>query len=434
MLCKERSMTMILENDLYQYISEYDDRLYQCVKEDKTDDINSLKEELFQKLEDLYELKDKTDHFSESKIVYVKDFINQIFDEHILDFTNRIEQRKDIHQKVEKLKKLKLPEQRSQEWYDLRNKVMTASSLADAIGEGHFSTREELLIQKCGGPRGEVPFHIVEWGVMYEPVATRFYELMNNVTVLEFGLVPHPEFKIFGASPDGICDTTSPADYIGRMLEIKCPPKRQFTKEVPRHYWMQMQGQLEACDLEECDFLQVKIIEYFSEQDYQDDIFKENDSVQEGYSSLQLPKGLLLAFVTRATEGDPEIKYEYCEFYQSYDELIQWSKNIIQEYRDKNIQYDECIKHWWKIERYECSLVGRDRKWWLGVQPKLIDFWEDVEHYRKVGIQEFLDKKEEKKTKKIKLKKEKPEIKKTVYEIDKSIVEDIQQNYYLNSD
>ena len=70
----------------------------------------------------------------------------------------------------------------------------------------------------------------------------------------------------------------------------------------------------------------------------------------------------------------------------------------------------------------------------MGVQPKLIDFWEDVEHYRKVGIQELLDKKEEKKTKKIKLKKEKPEIKKTVYEIDKSIVEDIQKNYYLNSD
>ena len=49
------------------------------------------------------------------------------------------------------------------------------------------------------------------------------------------------------------------------------------------------------------------------------------------------------------------------------------------------------MKHWWKIERYECSLVGRDRKWWLGIQPKLIDFWEDVEYYRRVGIQELLD-------------------------------------------
>ena len=180
MLCKDISMTKILEKDLYQYISEYDDRLYQYVKEDKTDDIHSLKEELFLKLEDLYELKDKTDHFSESKIVYVKSFIDQIFNEHIQDLKNRIQHRGNIREKLEKLKKLTLPEQRSQEWYDLRNKVMTASSLADAIGEGHFSTREELLIQKCGGPRGKVPFHIVEWGVMYEPVATRFYELMNN--------------------------------------------------------------------------------------------------------------------------------------------------------------------------------------------------------------------------------------------------------------
>ena len=37
-------------------------------------------------------------------------------------------------------------------------------------------TQEQLLIQKCGGPRGEVPFEIVEWGVKYEPVATSFYE------------------------------------------------------------------------------------------------------------------------------------------------------------------------------------------------------------------------------------------------------------------
>ena len=145
-----------------------------------------------------------------------------------MDFQNRIKERKSILEKMEKLKRLKLPEQRSEEWYKIRERILTASSLADAIGEGHFCTREELLLQKCGGPRGEVPFEIVEWGVMYEPVATTFYEKLNNLTVLEFGLVPHPEFKIFGASPDGICDVDSPPDYIGRMLEIKCPPKKKF--------------------------------------------------------------------------------------------------------------------------------------------------------------------------------------------------------------
>ena len=113
---QRQKMTMILEKDLYQYISEYDDRLYQYVKEDKTDDIHSLKEELFLKLEDLYELKDKTDHFSESKIVYVKSFIDQIFNEHIQDLKNRIQHRGNIREKLEKLKKLTLPEQRSKEW------------------------------------------------------------------------------------------------------------------------------------------------------------------------------------------------------------------------------------------------------------------------------------------------------------------------------
>ena len=45
--------------------------------------------------------------------------------------------------------------------------------------------QQELLLQKCGGPSGEVPFEIVEWGVMYEPVSTKVYELMNHLTVLK---------------------------------------------------------------------------------------------------------------------------------------------------------------------------------------------------------------------------------------------------------
>ena len=45
------------------------------------------------------------------------------------------------------------------------------------------------------------------------------------------------------------------------MVEIKCPPRRKFTKTVPSHYWMQVQGQLEVCGLDECDFFQVKIDE-----------------------------------------------------------------------------------------------------------------------------------------------------------------------------
>ena len=429
-------MSMILVEDLNKSLSKYDNQLYGCVKTD--DSCDSLRCECIQSLLEFYEVSDKNDSLSISKQKYLSEFVNDYFDEKKREFHKRIEYRKDIIERMEKLKQLDLPEQRTEAWYKIREGVLTASSLADAIGEGHFCTKEQLLIQKCGGPRGEVPFEIVEWGVKYEPVATTFYEKINNLTVLEFGLVPHPEFTIFGASPDGICDVDSPEDYIGRMLEIKCPPKRQFTDEVPRHYWMQMQGQLECCDLEECDFLQVKFTEYLSEKEYIDDTFVEGDTLKEGYSSLNLPKGLVIAFIKYNSGDNPTIKYEYSEFYSSYDSITKWSENMLNSYKEGDFQYDEVKLHWWRIERYECTLVGRDRKWWLSVQPKIIDFWEDVLHYRKIGIQALLDEKEEKKTKRIKLREEKQnkkeEKKKNTFEIDKALVEKIQTNYLIDSD
>tara|TARA_B100001248_G_scaffold259733_1_gene246345 strand:- start:34 stop:1368 length:1335 start_codon:yes stop_codon:yes gene_type:complete len=436
-------MTMILTEDLEKTVRKYDDKIYDCVKLISPYDLLKTNyDECIENLHGFYDLVDKYDSFSNSKKKYLSEYVDTYFNEKVAEFQKRIENRKDILKKMEVLKKLDLPEQRTEEWYKIREGVLTASSLADAIGEGHFCTKEQLLIQKCGGPRGEVPFEIVEWGVKYEPVATTFYEKMNNLTVLEFGLVPHPEFTIFGASPDGICDTDSPEDYIGRMLEIKCPPKRQFTEEVPRHYWMQMQGQLECCNLEECDFLQVKFTEYFSENEYIEDTLLEDGVMKEGYSSLNLPKGLVIAFIQNNMNGNPTIKYEYSEFYTSYECIKKWSDNILNQYKNGDFKYDTFKLHWWRIERYECTLVGRDRKWWLSVQPKIIDFWEDVLHYRKEGIQKLLDAKEEKKTKRIKLKEEKrqkqhqkkEDKKKNTFEIDKAVVDQLNTKYLILSD
>ena len=429
-----KNMDIITLDDLNKIINNYDDKIYDNTKRGNHPN-EKIKKDIYSELLNNYDLNDKTDDLSQSRKLYFQNYVSSIVLKKVEDFLNRLGHRSNILEKMEKLKQLKLPEQRSEEWYKIREGILTASSLADAIGEGHFSTREELLLQKCGGPRGEVPFTIVEWGVMYEPVATTFYEKLNNLTVLEFGLVPHPEFKIFGASPDGICDVDSPSDYIGRMLEIKCPPKRNFTHEVPRHYWMQMQGQLESCNLEECDFLQVKFIEYFNETGYVEDVYLENDIIKEGYSDNNLPKGLLIAFIRNNLEGNPTIKYEYGEFYSSYEDLKKWSETIVNKYNEDGYQYDTLKYHWWKIERYECTLVGRDREWWLSVQPKIIDFWEDVLHHRKIGIQEILDKKEEKRTKRIKLKKEKKETKKkNTFEIDKSVVEQANKKYLILSD
>ena len=400
-----------------------------------------IKSEILEKLYSNHNLLEDNNLTISSKFI-----IDKLYDKLIINIIETNNKRKlmkkGILDKLDKLKKLKLPEQRSQEWYDMREKILTASSLADCLGKGHFKSRDDLLIEKTSkDPIPRFTNHIIEWGVRYEPVATTFYEKLNNVKVLEFGLVPHPEFTIFGASPDGICDIGSNEEYIGRMLEIKCPPIRKFTKEVPHHYWMQMQGQLETCDLEECDFLQVKIEEYKSEKEYLEDKYgtskdgtskdgtskdgtSKDGTSKDGITSKGFPKGLVLSFV-KIVDGKEQYHYEYSEFNKSFDDIKSWSENIIENYP---LEFNKIVYHWWKIERYECTLVYRDREWWLDTMPKILDFWEDVEHYRKIGNQELIDKKKKKKNKGSK---KKPD--KNIITITKEINEKIEKDYLLES-
>ena len=48
------------------------------------------------------------------------------------------------------LRKLPQPVQKSKEWYELRNGMITASSAADILGESHYKTRDEMLLDKIG--------------------------------------------------------------------------------------------------------------------------------------------------------------------------------------------------------------------------------------------------------------------------------------------
>ena len=292
--------------------------------------------------------------------------------------------RSEIESNMKHLKQLLLPEQRSKEWYEIREHLLTASSLADSLGKGHFQTKDDLLISKTSEAK---PFinntnrDIMQWGVKYEPVATEFYEYLNNVKIIEFGLIPHPELSVFGASPDGICDIGSPNGYSGRMLEIKCPPRREFTHEVPKHYWMQMQGQLEVCDLDECDFLQVKIEEYSDVNEYENDCLV-IQGLQAGKTKDDLPKGLVIAYTKK---NSLDIEYKFSPWLASLDTILNWQQNTLDELK---LNYSIYEIKWWKITRYECTLVRRDKVWWLSVIPNIIQFWKDVVHYRKVGNEE----------------------------------------------
>ena len=412
-------------------IDSYESKIYNLTKEDLS--LEDLINEISSRIIEENELTDET-HFNISQKHFIKFHVSLKCEELKNKFKIVFNHKKDVLQKLDKLLKLELPEQRSKEWYALRDTMLTASSLADAVGKGHFKSRDDLLIEKSSlTPPPRFSSEITEWGVKYEPVATTFYEKLNNLEVLEFGLVPHPDFKIFGASPDGICSQESPEDYIGRMLEIKCPPKRKFTKEVPEHYWMQMQGQLECCDLEECDFLQVKIEEYSTKEEYIQDT---NGTSDKGKTSKEFPKGLVLSFVSYK-DGETKYHYEYSEFYMSIEEIDEWVYKTISCKND----YDTVSYHWWRIERYECTLVLRDRQWWNSIMPEILNFWEDVEHFRNVGNQSLIDKKEEKRNKRKKNKEDReknksnlPKETKNIITINQEISTEINNSYLLDSD
>ena len=140
------------------------------------------------------------------------------------------------------------PEQRTTPWYEMRNGMLTASDWGVMLGDNPYSNPDDLILKKCGH---EKPFKVgpaILWGVKYEEVAVQIYEFRNKVKVTEFGLIQHPTIKYLGASPDGITED-------GVMLEIKCPSSRKITGVPPRYYFDQVQGQLEVCELDRCDFL-----------------------------------------------------------------------------------------------------------------------------------------------------------------------------------
>lgn len=279
-------------------------------------------------------------------------------------------------EKLSKLKMLELPEQRSDEWYAMRRDKLTASSIAGAIGKCHFSTREELLLGKIE----EQPYEanpITEWGVKYEDIAIAFYEEMYNTKVLDFGMVPHPTFEAFGASPDGICDDTGNDEYVGRMVEIKCPPKRKFTKTVPPHYLMQVQGQLEVCDLDECDFFQVKIEEYDNFDEYCKDTFINDDIMVQGRTNLNFPKGCTLSYIK---SNENKLSYLYPVLNLSNDEYQNWIKENKEKIEKEGHKFVEA--KWWFISRYECTLVKRDKKWWIENIEHILKFYNDLNYYR----------------------------------------------------
>ena len=280
------------------------------------------------------------------------------------------------------LKKIPQPEQRTPEWHIFRNNRLTASDLGTVMGYNPYEKYINAVFKKCGLDIPFVTNKAIQHGVKYEEVVTNIFEFRNDVSIFEYGCIPHPEIKHFGASPDGIVDSNSKnRSMIGRMIEIKCPSGRPITGFCPEYYWAQVQGQLDVCDLEFCDFVECFIKEYAEKEEYYLDI-----GINDYYNKNGLEKGVVIDAYNLSKGKDV---YFYCELGKSRTYIELWESKIIDTImEDSNLEYQRTS--YWKVLKYNDLLIKRDVKWWNEeAVPKINKYWEDVLEYRKKPMDEL---------------------------------------------
>ena len=140
-------------------------------------------------------------------------------------------------------------EQRSQEWYTVRDGLLTAS---DAVKVFNEKSRIELIVQKLS-PREPVSPYVqkmLDHGVRMEPQAIGNLSTIVGKKIHEKGLTIHPKYNFIGASPDGVTED-------GWLVEAKSPCKRMIKPgHVPEAYYAQMQLNMEVFDSPACYYIE----------------------------------------------------------------------------------------------------------------------------------------------------------------------------------
>jgi len=386
---EENMPCFFTENDECEIIETLTQLMYDFIDDNPNEiadpDFNSIIKEnvkdLFLKQISIINLNIPEDELDED-IDYFIDVAFELFHINIIPprsfkntFITRIPTQQEIILIQDKLKYLTSkpqPQQRTPEWYTFRHNLITASNAYKALE--NQSSQNQLIFEKCqpiiikttsSGVNVDSPLH---WGQKYEPISVMIYEKDYNTRVGDFGCIQHDNYSFIGASPDGINNDSSLLNRFGRMLEIKNIVNREITGIPKKEYWIQMQLQMETCDLNECDFLETRFIEYENEDAFLLD-GEDNMSNDGSY------KGIIMYFSTN--EGNPYYLYKPLDMNLRDFEL----------WRDKNIDENNSNKIWikniyWKLEEYSCILVLRNRKWFQDNIMQLNITWNTIEYER----------------------------------------------------
>jgi putative phage-type endonuclease len=351
--------------------------------------------------------------------------------------------------KIETLRNVYQPKQRTNEWYAFRHNLITASNIWKIFGTQ--SSQNSIIYEKCR-PFVSADTNVsgissqnhsvntnstLHHGVKYEPLSIKIYENKYETKIEDFGCIQHSKYPFIGASPDGI-NILPESGRFGRMIEVKNISNRDIDSIPKMEYWIQMQIQMETCDLDDCDFIETRFKEYEND----DQFYHTEVKMINGEMEIPEYKGIILYFVERLNpvpvpcvvkrsfsaestlpDAPPEtdIKIVHMNNYMGDDDdtntlpvlpvsitknqphyvymepihhtdSVKSSREYIEEWiaqqkKELSANYILYETIYWYLDEFSCVLVERTKEWFDAVLPKIKDTWATIERERVEGYE-----------------------------------------------
>jgi len=265
------------------------------------------------------------------------------------------------HEKTFKLMQRPQTAQRTTDWYKEFQSRLTASEIFKLFGPPR--ERAILAMQKAGKiempPRGNALVVLKErlgpldWGICFEPVVKLILESEWGAMIHECGRFIHQTDPRLAASPDGLLlKVKVKPEMAGHLLEIKCPKSRKIGLKVPMEYYYQMQLQMEVTGVRACEYVEAKF-----------EFINDSNPGKDGWHGLIAVVG---AFSEDSGTWKPS-RYIYGPLGD-----LKWKPDL-------GLNEQTLEINTWTCPKFHHETILRDEAWFLGILPKINEFWSDVE-------------------------------------------------------
>lgn len=338
-----------------------------------------------------------------SYIIIDNDRVNTLIENKDDVITQTVNDNQNI---IEKLKQYPQYEQKSKEWFEQRKHRIGGSESACVLDMNHFEPQYNFIKKKISDVPFVMNFKNLYWGNATEMAAIHLYEYLYNVSIDEYGFLPHETLSFIGASPDGIVgkykrNKQNLTNLCGRMVEIKSVATRKINMDpndtiinsiIPEYYIPQIYQQLETCNLNECDFFQIKAIEYDGWND-----FKEDTNIDKPYLTKDNKfKNMIIQLLPNYIKSDAKGNkiYQNAKFIHppkidmTITELLRWYRNVKKQqipqgkslsqfYTIRDNYYIHKVIYYY-IDHARCTLVNRNKTFFTSNIPIYTKMWNYV--------------------------------------------------------